>query len=190
MKYPVFSWFVLLFLLLSSTLHADGGADGVRVVIEQVEDGDTVVARIDGKAERLQLIGIDAPEDTDNAKLQRDQKVTGLSAERLLVMGAQASQHLRSLLPVGTAVLLTGNLKQRDRYGRIPVVLHADGGGSINEAMVADGYAVVLGRYPLDAKLKARLQALESVAIAGNKGLWAAEYRHSTAAWSGKTFSP
>ena len=156
------------------------------MVIEQVEDGDTVVADIDGKTERLQLIGIDAPEDTDNAKLQRDQKVTGLSAERLLVMGAKASQHLRTLLPVGTKVLVDGNLKQRDRYGRIPVVLHSGDGASINEAMVADGFAVVLGRYPLDADLKTRLQALEAQAIAGHKGLWSAEYRHSAAAWGGK----
>ena len=183
MKNSVFLWSVLLFLLFSSTVRADG----VRVVIEQVEDGDTVVAQIEGKTERLQLIGIDAPEDTDNAKLQRDRKVTGLSAERLLVMGAQSSVHLRGLLPVGTAVSISGNLKQRDRYGRIPVVLHTDGEASINETMVADGYAVVLGRYPLNSGLKSRLQALESAAIAGNKGLWDGEYRHSTAAWSGKT---
>jgi len=183
MKLTVFSWSALLFLLLSSAPRADG----IRGVIEQVEDGDTVVAQIDGRTERLQLVGIDAPEDTNNAKLQRDQKVTGLSRERLLVMGVKSSQHLRTLLPVGTAVNISGNLKQRDRYGRIPVVLHTDDGASINEAMVADGYAVVLGRYPLDAALKERLQALESAAIAGKKGLWSTEYRHSAAAWSAKT---
>jgi len=182
MKHPVSLWSALLFLLLSSAPRADD----VRVVIEQVEDGDTVVAQIDGNTERLQLVGIDAPEDTDNAKLQRDEKVTGLSRERLLVMGAESSGHLRSLLPVGTTVTLSGNLKRRDRYGRIPVVLQTDDGVSINETMVADGYAVVLGRYPLDTALKARLQTLESAAIAGNKGLWG-RYRDSTVAWSGRT---
>ena len=171
----------LLMLLFSYTAQ---GA-GITAVIEQVEDGDTVVARVDGKSERLQLLGIDAPEDTDNAKLKRDLQVTGLQPEALLQLGDQATQHLRTLLTPGQEVTLVGELKQRDRYGRIPVVLYAAGEQSFNEAMVGDGYAVVLGRYPLDARLKARLEALEAEAIAGRRGLWG-RYRENAAAWSGK----
>lgn len=43
----------------------------------EIEDGDTLVAVIGGSRERLQLAGIDAPEDSDNAKLQRDLTRTG-----------------------------------------------------------------------------------------------------------------
>jgi len=170
-----------LILLFSFTTQAAG----VTAAIEQVEDGDTVVARIEGKSERLQLLGIDAPEDTDNAKLKRDLQVTGLQPEVLLQLGEQATQHLLTLLTPGQEVTLIGELQQRDRYGRIPVVLYAAGEQSFNEAMVGDGYAVVLGRYPLDARLKARLEALEAEAIAGRRGLWG-PYRESAAAWSGK----
>ncbi len=171
-------------LLLLFTFTAQ--AAGVTAVIEQVEDGDTVVARIDGKSERLQLLGIDAPEDTDNAKLQRDLQVTGLQREVLLQLGGQATQHLRTLLAPGQEVTLAGELQRRDRYGRIPVVLYAAGERSINEAMVGDGYAVVLGRYTLDVQLKTRLEALEAEAIADGRGLWG-RYRENAAVWSRKT---
>ena len=171
----------LLMLLFSFTAQ---GA-GVTAVIEQVEDGDTVVARIEGKSQRLQLVGIDAPEDSDNAKLQRDLQVTGLQTRVLLQMGEQATRHLRSLLAPAQEVRISGELHRRDRYGRIPVVLYAAGEQSINEVMVGDGYAVVLRRYPLDARLKTRLEALEAEAIAGRRGLWG-PHRESAAAWSGK----
>lgn len=157
----------------------------ITAVIERVEDGDTVVARIDGKSERLQLLGIDAPEDSDNAKLQRDLQVTGLKPEALLQLGEQATRHLRTLLPPGQGVTVSGELQRRDRYGRIPVVLHAGGERSVNEAMIADGWAVVLRRHPLDAPLQHRLEALESAAIAGHRGLWGS-HRENAAAWSGK----
>ncbi len=175
--------FALLILLFSYT------AQGARVtaVIEQVEDGDTVVARLDGESKRLQLLGIDAPEDTDNAKLQHDLQVTGLEPEALLQLGEQATQHLRTLLTPGQEVTLAGELQRRDRYGRIPVMLYATGEQSVNEVMVGDGYAVVLGRYPLDAKLKTRLEVLESEAITDRRGLWG-PYREHAEAWSEKEF--
>lgn len=179
---PMPLW-ALLMLPFSFTAAAQGA--GATAAIEQLEDGDTIVARLAGKSARLQLLGIDAPEDTDNAKLQRDLQVTGLKPEALLQLGVQATEHLGTLLTPGQEVTLDGKLQQRDRYGRIPVVLYTAGGRSINEAMVADGYAMVLGRYPLDAQLKTRLEVLESEAIAEHRGLWG-PYRERMQAWSGK----
>ena len=174
---------LMLMLMLLCSIMAQG-AD-VTTVIERIEDGDTVVARIDGNPERLQLLGIDAPEDTDNAKFQRDLQVTGLQPEVLLQLGEQATQHVRTLLVPGQGVRISGELQRRDRYGRIPVMLYAAGERSVNEAMVGDGYALILRRYPLDAQLNIRLEALEAEAITGHRGLWGS-YRESAAAWSGK----
>ncbi|MEA3276993.1 MAG: hypothetical protein U9Q81_17250 [Pseudomonadota bacterium] len=62
-----------------------------------IEDGDTLIAEVDGVNERLQLAHIDAPEDADNAKLARDLQRTGLDRWVLLELGQTATGHLREL---------------------------------------------------------------------------------------------
>ena len=71
-----------------------------------VEDGDTVLIVIEGEEQRVQLTGIDAPEDTDNPKLQRDMQRTGLERERLLVLGQLSREYLRRLTKIGAPYTL------------------------------------------------------------------------------------
>ena len=174
--------FLAFLCLLFSTFSVS--AETQSLVIDKVEDGDTIVALINGKPERLQLIGIDAPEDTDNAKLQRDLKVTGLDAQTLLSLGLDATSHLQSLVQRGDTLLVSGRFDQRDRYGRIPVVAVDAAGRSINEIMVKDGYAVVMRRGVIEAELKVRLETLEAESIAYQRGLWG-KAREAALAWSG-----
>ena len=155
------------------------------IVIDKVEDGDTILAHLNGKPERLQLIGIDAPEDTDNAKLQRDLKVTGLDVQILLSLGHDATTHLRSLVQQGDSLRVSGLFDQRDRYGRIPVVAVDQAGRSLNELMVQEGYAIAMRRGEIEVELKARLQTLESEAIAERRGLWGKAHE-AALAWSGR----
>ncbi len=178
------SLFLLAFICLLSGA-SPLSAETRTLVIEGVEDGDTLLARLNGRPERLQLAGIDAPEDTDNAKLKRDIKVTGLDARTLLALGRDATAHLRSLVQKGDRLSISGNLGQRDRYGRIPVVAADQAGRSINEAMVKDGYAVVTRFDSIAPELKARLETLESKAIADQRGLWG-KSRGAAMAWSGR----
>ena len=170
-------------LLIGSLQAMAGGIPEYQFI--SVEDGDTLVVEIGGSRERVQLIGIDAPEDVDNAKLQRDLQLTGLAKETLLQLGREATAHLKSLLADVKTVGLEADLKKRDRYGRIPVIAYTPGGISINEALVADGYAVVLGRYPLDPELKKRLVAAETDAIGKPSGLWS-KHPAEAGIWSGK----
>ncbi|MEW8461343.1 MAG: hypothetical protein AB2653_13640, partial [Candidatus Thiodiazotropha endolucinida] len=59
-----------------------------------VEDGDTlIISFADGK-ERVQLMDIDAPEDTENAKFKLDMRRTGMDYDTLFSLGAIATQHL------------------------------------------------------------------------------------------------
>jgi len=58
-------------------------------------------------------------------------------------------------------------------------------GRSLNTAMVEDGYAVVMGRYPFDAKLKAAMQKQQGSAINNRLGLWGSNPEVTTA-WGGK----
>ncbi len=50
--------------------------------------------------------------------------------------------------------------------------------------MVEDGYAAVLGRYPLPESLKASLKAAEETAKRKKRGLWG-RYPEITRAWGG-----
>ncbi|EGW53058.1 thermonuclease family protein [Candidatus Endoriftia persephone] len=150
--------------------------------LQQVEDGDTLVVEIAGGAERIQLAGIDAPEDTSNPKLQRDVQRTGLSEDVLLSIGAASTTYLRRLVTPGQQVMLSGDLNRRDKYGRISLVVLDDQGNSLNEKMVTDGYAVVLNRYPLDSVFRERLKKMEGEAFAQKRGLWG-EYREIAVRW-------
>lgn len=157
------------------------------LVVDAVEDGDTLVVTLDGKSERLQLLGIDAPEDVDNAKHKRDVEQTGLGADALLVLGTQATAHLKGLVAAGQSLEVSGDFEKRDRYGRIDVLVRMAGAPeSLNERLVADGYAVMLRSYPFKDDLGGRLEGLEEMALATERGLWAAETRAATLAWSGR----
>jgi micrococcal nuclease len=138
----------------------------------KVEDGDTLVVESEGVESRIQLSGIDAPENTENAKLKLDIKSTGLDAEALLLIGKAATDYLQSLLPPGKPVMLEANMSRQDRYGRIPALVSNTHGVQLNEAMVENGYAAILTRYSLDAGFKTRLQQKQATARKENLGLW------------------
>ena len=150
-----------------------------------IEDGDTLLVEMDGRAQRLQLLGIDAPEDVANPKRHRDQQRTGLDSDTLIAIGRAATRHLQSLVPPGQAVTLEGDLTRQDKYGRVPVIAVNQGGRILNEAMVEDGFAVVLDRHPLDDEFRDRLRRHENTALAEGRGLWGA-HRAAALAWSGR----
>ncbi len=158
-------------LLLASYCHG-ALADSLPLKVVGIEDGDTIVVEIKGAENRVQLSGIDAPENTDNAKFKLDIKTTGLTAETLLAIGNAATDHLKSLLPSGATVSIDANMDERDRYGRIPAIIFNSKGLQLNEKMVEDGYASMLTRYPLDADFKTRLQHKQAQAQKNNLGLW------------------
>ena len=170
---------LFILLLLISTLAA---AEKREAIVVKVEDGDTLLVNISGTEERIQLLGIDAPEDRRNPKFEVDLKRTGLDAERLLALGKAATTHLRSLLQPGQKITLAGDLGTRDRYDRLPAEAFAPSGLSLNVAMVADGYARVL---PSDGSPQALRQRLEAVWMQVNQnrpGLWTSQ-SSAFAAW-------
>lgn len=147
------------------------------------QDGDTVLIRINGKNERIQLAGIDAPEDVDNPKLQVDLKRTALDKSQLLRIGRIATGQLRSLLRTKPPFTLYYDPHQRDRYGRIPGDIVNAAGVSIAAQMVASGYAIV-NRRDTAASLIDRLLPLQQSAIYKKRGLWGS-YGNITRRWAG-----
>jgi len=155
------------------------------IKVDRVKDGDTILVTFNGKQEQLQLLGIDAPEDVPNPKLQRDMERTQQSQDQLLAIGRLATKHLTQLAARGSSITVEADMDRRDHYGRIPAMVSNSAGRSLNTAMVEDGYAVVMGRYQFDAKLKAAMQKQQESATNNRLGLWGSK-PEITKAWGGK----
>ena len=98
-------------------------------VVEQVVDGDTVDVTIDGREERIRLIGIDTPE------VQRPDAPGEC-------YGAEATAFTGSLLATGTPVRLERDVVGRDDYGRIlAYVYRSRDGVMVNLEIIRHGFA-------------------------------------------------
>ncbi len=158
----------LLLILFSASLQAQSYLEVLEVI-----DGDTLRVSVGGKPVQLQLKGIDAPEDTDNPKLDFDRERTGLSKDALLDMGRAATAHLKTLVRPGQQISTPIDLEDRDRYGRFTAVVYNSSDTSLNEAMVRNGYAHPLKPQTLDKPLRQRLEKAWNEATEKQSGLFA-----------------
>jgi micrococcal nuclease len=101
----------------------------------KVVDGDTIDVDIDlgfniSYTQRVRLAGIDTPESRTKDKEEK-------------VLGLEVKDRLRSILTESsTVVIKTEKPDSSEKYGRILGWLYIDGAErSVNEALVADGYA-------------------------------------------------
>ena len=132
----------------------DANASVVRVV-----DGDTLVAEINGREERVRLLGIDTPESV--AENRPDQ-----------CYGEEASAYLNSLLPEGSPITLILDEEARDQYDRLLAYVVRSGDDLfVNLDLIERGYAGVLIYDPND-HYESLFRAAESDAIDATVGLW------------------
>ena len=139
------------------------GGDSRAAVVRRVVDGDTLIARVDGRDERVRMLGVDAPE-----SVTPDRPVG--------CFGPEASARAHALLPKGTRVTLASDPTQgaRDRFGRLLSEVSLPGDAvTINERLVAGGYAEVF-RGDGRARLQPRLRAAERAARSAHLGMWGA----------------
>ena len=146
----------MLHAVFLSLLLAAATPQTARVVA--VHDGDTITVRLDGRTEKVRLVGIDSPELDDERQTYRD-------------AGYAARNYARSRLG-GETVTLEPEPDQsdRDRYGRLlRYVILADG-TNVNEALVRKGYARVYDRFKF--ALKRRFKEAEAEAKREKLGVW------------------
>ncbi len=141
-------------LLISASLAATASTPAR---LMEVEDGDTLLVDLDGAPTRIQLLGIDAPEDRPNPKFNLDRERSGLPAEQLLELGRQATAYLSTQVKSGEALQLHGNLNKKDRYGRINAEVINAAGQNLNTEMVKSGLARPLHPETLPEDLRQRL---------------------------------
>lgn len=137
-----------------------GGTAGAR--LERVIDGDTIVARVDGRDERIRYIGIDTPE---TVKPNTPVQCFGPQAHAL---------NARLLGSPGTALTLRFDHELRDRYDRLlAYVYRAADGLFVNARLVDAGAARTLAIAP-NTSYATRLSDLQHDARAAGRGLWGA----------------
>ena len=138
-------------------------AAAVPATVERVVDGDTVVVvAADGARERLRLIGVDTPE-----TVKPDAPVD--------CFGPEASAFTTDALPVGSTVWLEDDASQgdADRYDRLLRYVWTEGGGLLNQQLVASG----LGEedtYDQPYRYRDAFVAAEAAARDSGAGLWGA----------------
>ncbi len=81
--------FLLLFLLLVAPALAQSRESAT---VLHVVDGDTLILKINGKEEKVRLIGIDCPEASVNPKAQKDSARTGEDLRKITKMGQWATK--------------------------------------------------------------------------------------------------
>ena len=139
-----------------------GPNDEINGTVSRVVDGDTIVAELGGREERVRYIGIDTPESVKpNAPVE--------------CFGPEASHANEQLLPSGSPIRLVVGAEPRDRYGRLLAYIYRlDQGGQqlfVNAELLKRGYADTLV-FPPNTRHAAEFAKLRSEARRAGLGLW------------------
>jgi len=129
--------------------------------VVSVGDGDTIRVADQGRRITIRMACIDAPETSQRP------------------WGAQSSETLRSLVPVGSAVTL--RMQTTDRYGRTVAEL-LNSRGNVNQLMVKRGQAFAYRKYLRQCDGAKYLQ-LESEAQHRGVGVWSVGSNGITRPW-------
>ena len=140
------------------TKTADGLSAPVRV--SHVVDGDTIIVNMNGRSEKVRLIGVDTPESVhrDESKNTREGKIV--------------SERLSSFLK-GKLVQLEFDKEMRDKYNRLLAYVYVDG-NMVNRMLLTAGLARTLS-IPPNTKYAEEFEDLETNAAMQSKGFWGHE---------------
>jgi micrococcal nuclease len=128
--------------------------------VTRVVDGDTVVASIGGRSERVRYIGMDTPEDVKPGTPVQCYSRAAAAENRRLVAGRR--------------VRLVVDAEARDRYGRLLAYVYRSRDHLfVNARLVRGGYAVPLTIPPNVAHAE-HFRTLAAVARRKGRGLWSA----------------
>jgi len=137
----------------------------------KIIDGDTFLMGINEHVSKVRLIGVDAPESTNNPKTKSDAHELNLNTADIIEMGSQSKAFVSQLLSLSDSVKTEFDVQKKDRYGRLLLYMYLCDGRMLNEVLVSEGYAQVMTIPPnvkyQDLFLKAELFAREN-----KKGLW------------------
>lgn len=159
-------------------------AGRIPATVMKVYDGDTILARVEGREEKVRLIGIDCPEDWENEKFSRDMKREKRhTPKEVLALGETARTFTETACPPGSTVQLELDAEERDRYGRLlayvwvsspAATLKAKGDRGwvmLNAELVKAGLASLM-TIPPDVRYADMFRKLQSGAKSAKRGIW------------------
>jgi len=128
--------------------------------VVEVNDGDTITVKSNGREERVRFIGIDTPEKNH--------------PEKPVQCFAEAASRRLEVLINNQSVALQADPQNsnRDRYDRLLRYVYLPDGRMLNQIMVAEGYAFAYLAFP-HSRLD-QFEQLENTAREKKLGLWSA----------------
>jgi len=165
----------LLVVLICTTAfavdHVAGVGKKIPATVVRVVDGDTLVCLVDGKNEKVRLIGIDCPESKDNRKHKEDAKRDCChTSDQLIDLGKEATAFTTSVAAAGKAVQLEIDVQERDKYHRVLAYIWADG-RLLNAELLREGLAQLM-TIPPNVKRANYFYQVQKKAQRENKGVW------------------
>lgn len=129
--------------------------------VVRVSDGDTFEVNMDGRVEKVRLIGVDTPETVKpNSPTE--------------CYGKAASDYTKQQLNGNTVRLEADAINQnRDRYGRLLRYAYLENGELYNAKLISEGYGFAYLSFPFTKAEDFR--QLQVIARQQNKGLWAGD---------------
>jgi micrococcal nuclease len=126
--------------------------DRVRVTVDRIVDGDTIVVRTGATSTRVRLLEIDTP-------------------EYGRFCAVEATRRTAELLPVGSTATVQPDRELLDRYGRSLFYVWNAHGVWVNKDLVVHGFARAVLYPPNDAHI-AEIRAAEADAKRSRLGVW------------------
>lgn len=158
----------LIALILAFTLLGCIQAERFECRVVEVIDGDTIVVDLNGRIERVRLLGVDCPEITPekNRPFEYD-NITNLTL--LAEWGLKAKMFVEGYLDEKTVIVEIDPLAgYRDRYGRILAYVYVDG-KDFNAMLLEKGYARV---YVSNFKKLEEYLEIQRKAMIERRGIW------------------
>jgi len=148
---------LLFFILVGVTAEPikEAESNTSYYLVTNVVDGDTIDVNINGEIKRIRLIGIDAPEVSENECYNNEsfEKAKELLLNKKVSLEADSSQ------------------EDKDIYNRLLRYVFLEDGANFNLYMIKDGYALEY-TYDKAYKYQNEFKTAQDSAKAGNKGLW------------------
>ncbi len=133
----------------------------VEATVLRVVDGDTIVVKFaHGREENVRFIGIDTPEKPGSLR----------PAE---CFGTESTEFMKSLLPEGSKVLLTGGAETYDIFERLLAYVYGSNGLFLNMLMAREGFADTLS-IPPNTEYREVFKIAVALARKEGLGIWGA----------------
>lgn len=146
-----------------SAPHMSVEADELRgpFLVERVVDGDTIIIDIDGKSERVRLIGVDTPEVASRFTTEE-------------CFGAEASAFTAAALEQAYVYTMSDTTQaDRDRFDRLLRYIFIDQDNNFNLRLIEEGFAYEYTYRSNAYRYQAEFRAAQSFAQTAQTGLWA-----------------